>query len=129
MKTTIKNTIIKQAIELGFDFESVEKETTLEELDELLQEFFEEKADELPQVEDECDVHTNGRYQTVSYGDFIATGEIVDFSLYWHEPPDTKVYHEKFVFFDDDDGLVKRMNLYYLVGETDYNTFNYENER
>jgi len=120
MKTTIKNKIIHQALKLGFDFRGIPKETTIDELDDMLQEFFYANSDELPQVEDECEVKNCGRYQTVSYRDFIATGEIVDFSQHWHEHPDTKVYHERFIF-EDNDGFLKRMNLFYRVGKTDFN--------
>ena len=81
--------------------------------------FFNENSDKLERIEDECEVTTNGRTQHVSYGDFWSGGEIVDFSSNWSEAPETKVFHSLFVI--EQDGVMKNMNLYYLVGETDYN--------
>jgi hypothetical protein len=120
MKNILKNSIIKQAIELGFDFDASIADT-LEELNQELMDFFNENSDKLPRLEDECEVTTNGRTQHVSYGDFWSDGEIVDFRAHWHKSPDTKVFHSDFVM-EDSDGLMKNMNLYYLVGDTDYNS-------
>lgn len=71
-------------------------------------------------MEDECEVKNNGRTQHVRYVDFCSDGEIVDFSVNWHKSPETKIFHSDFVM-EDTDGLMKYMNLYYLVGQTDYN--------
>lgn len=120
MKNLIKNTIIRQAIELGFDFEQFTNDADLQEVSEALMDFFNENSDKLPRLEDECEVTSNGRTQNVSYGDFWSDGEIVNFSDNWHKSPETKVFHSDFVM-EDADGLMKNMNLYYLVGETDYN--------
>ena len=120
MKNLIKNTIISQAIELGFDFEQFTNNTDLQEVEEALIDFFNENLENLPRIEDECELTTNGRTQHVSYGDFWSDGEIVDFSAHWHKSPETKVFHSDFAM-EDNDGLMKNMNLYYLVGETDYN--------
>lgn len=120
MNTTIfKNTIIAQAISLGFDFEAFDNETSVEEITTAMMEFFNENSEKLPQIEDECEVSNNGRGQHVSYGDYQSSGEIVTFSENWHKSPDTKVFHSNFVM--EQEGLMKQMNLYYLVGETDYN--------
>jgi len=119
MTKIFKNTIIAQAITLGFDFEQFEEETTVEEINQALVDFFNENSEKLERLEDECEVTNNGRTQYVSYGDFWSDGEIVDFSSNWHKAPETKVFHSDFVM--EDAGVMKNMNLYYLVGETDYN--------
>lgn len=120
MKNLIKNTIISQAIKLGFDFEQFSNDADLQEVSQALMDFFNENSHKLPRLEDECEVTNNGRTQHVSYGDFWSDGEIVDFSANWHKSPETKVFHSDFVM-EDSDGLMKNMNLYYVVGETDYN--------
>ena len=119
MKKLIKNTIITQAIALGFDFEQFTDETELQEVEQAMVDFFNENSEKLERIEDECEVTTNGRTQHVSYGDFWSDGEIVDFSSNWSKSPETKVFHSDFVM--EQDGVMKNMNLYYLVGETDYN--------
>ena len=119
MKAVIKNTIIAQAISLGFNFEQFEAETELQEIGQAMMDFFNENSEKLERLEDECEVTSNGRTQHVSYGDFWSDGEIVDFSNNWHKAPETKVFHSDFVM--EDNGIMKNMNLYYLVGETDYN--------
>lgn len=119
MTKNLKNTIIAQAISLGFDFEKFDEETTVEEITTAMMEFFFENSDKLERLEDECEVSSNGRGQHVSYGDFESSGEIVAFSENWHKAPETKVFHSDFVM--EDNGVMKNMNLYYLVGETDYN--------
>jgi hypothetical protein len=119
MKNLIKNTIITQAIALGFDFEQFTSETELQEVEQAMIDFFNENSDKLERIEDECEVTSNGRTQHVSYGDFWSDGEIVDFSSNWHKSPETKVFHSDFVM--EQGGIMKNMNLYYLVGETEYN--------
>ena len=119
MKNLIKNSIITQAISLGFDFEQFTSETELQEVEQAMVDFFNENAEKLERIEDECEVTSNGRTQHVSYGDFWSDGEIVDFSANWSKSPETKVFHSDFVM--EQDGVMKNMNLYYLVGETDYN--------
>lgn len=115
----IKNTIITQAITLGFDFEQFDNDNTMEEVMQSLVEFFSENSDRLPTMEDECEVTSNGRSQNVNYVDYTSSGEIVHFSENWHKAPETKVFHSDFVM--EDAGIMKNMRLYYLVGETDYN--------
>jgi hypothetical protein len=119
MLTSI-NTIINQAISLGFNFEQFDSETTFEKITTTMMEFFFENSDKLERLEEECEVSSNGRGQHVIYGDFESSGEIVAFSENWHKAPETKVFHSNFVM-QDNDGLMKQMNLYYLVGETDNN--------
>lgn len=116
----MKNSTIKQAIELGFDFENLDNETTIDEINKELTDFAIENSDKLPVEEDECEVTSSGRSQNVNYGDYTSSGEIVDFSAHWCDAPDTKVYHSDFVAMDKD-GEFYLMKLYYLVGETDYN--------
>ena len=119
MKNLITNTIISQAISLGFDFSNLPSNYDLYEVSQSLLDFFSENSDRLETIEDECEV-TAGKQQSVIYGDYECFGEIVNFSDHWHKPSDTKIYHSDFVTVDTD-GLVKRMKLYYLVGETDLN--------
>jgi hypothetical protein len=116
----MKNSTIIQAISLGFDFDQFTDDTTIEEIMQSLVDFMSENSDKLPQQEDECEVTTNGRSQTVSYGNFTCSGEIVDFAINWHKDPSTKVYHSDFVQMDKDGNFYK-MNLYYLVGQTEKN--------
>lgn len=71
---------------------------------------------EIDAIEEECEVTSHGSSQNVRFGDFVSTGQIVDFSANCDKSPDTKIFHSDFV--NDDGCLVK---LYYLVGETDYN--------
>lgn len=114
-----KNTIISQAIALGFDFSQFDAETELQEVEQAMMDFFNENSGKLERIEDECEVKSNGRSQHVSYGDFWSDGEIVDFSANWREDPETKVFHSDFVM--EDNGVMKNMHLFYKVGETDYN--------
>lgn len=119
MTKNLKNTIIAQAISLGFDFEQFDNETSVEEVIQSMVDFFNENSEKLERLEDECEVSSNGRGQHVSYGDFESSGEIVTFSKNWHKAPETKVFHSDFVM--ENNCVMKNMNLYYLVGETDYN--------
>lgn len=119
MKNLIKNSIITQAIELGFNFAQFTTDTDLQEVNEALVDFFNEKADKLPRLEDECEVISNGRTQHVSYAEYWQDGEIVDFSANWHKSPETRIFHSEFLI--EDAGIMKDMHLYYLVGETAYN--------
>lgn len=119
MKTIFLNTVIAQAIELGFDFEQFPADTTIEEITSEMIDFFNENSDRLPRLEDECEVTSHGNGQNVSYNDYVCTGEIVNFSDKWGEAPETKVFHSAFIMLEG--GKMCNMNLYYLVGETDYN--------
>lgn len=65
----------------------------------------------------ECEVKSLGNHgQRVDFGDYWVQGEIVNFSAHWFDAPETEVEHERFV---DENGKV--IQLYYLVGETQYN--------
>ena len=121
MKNLIKNTIIAQAIKLGFDFEQFTNDADLHEINEALYDFFNDNSEKLPRLEDKCEVTNNGRTQNVTYGDFSVDGEIVDFAANWHKSPETKVFHSDFIMEDEEDRLIKTMHLYYVVGETEYN--------
>lgn len=119
MEKLFKNTIIQQAIELGFDFGDSDPEMSIEEIEQEMMDFFNENSDLLESIEDECEVTNHRCSQSVVYGDYWCSGEIVNFSDHWHKPQDTKIYHSDFVM--EEDGVMKKMNLYYLVGKTDYN--------
>lgn len=127
MKTPkITTALLTQAIELGFDFNQFSKSDTLQDVSEMLWDYLVENSDRLPQIEDECEVNSHGKIQSVSYGEYLISGDIVDFSQHWHKPADTKVFHSDFTFIDID-GLAKHVSLYYLVGKTKYNQEKAEN--
>lgn len=113
------NTIITQAITLGFDFDQFTDDATVLEIMQSMHDFFNENSEKLPQLEDECEVSGHGNSQNVSYRDHTSSGQIIDFSENWHQVPDTKVFHSDFII--EVDGIMHNMNLYYLVGETDSN--------
>lgn len=73
---------IKQAIELGFDFDQFDENDNLRFVKQELLEFLFENRELLPQEEDECEVRTSSRGQNVSYGDYVCSGEIVNFKDY-----------------------------------------------
>lgn len=112
MKNTSKRiaNIIKVAVELGF---VIDTGTSVESLIEGAEEFIRENA---IAERYECDVESNGHSQRVDFGDFWSQGQIVDFSAHWHKAPNTEIDHESFV---DNEG--KLIQLYYVIGETDYN--------
>jgi hypothetical protein len=114
----LENSIIKQAIELGCDFSDFNDFDY--SLNDFLVEFFIENSEKLNQLYDKCDVLTYGNSQSVTYKDYTCSGQIVDFSQHWADEPGTKVYHSQFLILDDD-GLIKQMNLYYVVPQTIYN--------
>lgn len=116
---TLKNKIVLQAIKLGFNFEDIDNDITIDELLQELTDFFSENREKLPQIEDECEVDSFGTSQNVVYGDYACSGEIVDFSAHWHKNPDTKVFHSDCIV--EENGEMVNVNLFYLVGETDYN--------
>jgi len=118
MKDLLINSVILQAIELGFDFSDHDFKTAVE-IEQALLDFFNEKSEELPQIEDECEVTNHGYSQSVNYEDYSCSGEICRLHDYAHKSPDTKIYHSDFIKLDD--GIMKRMNLYSYVGETELN--------
>lgn len=124
MKKTIyfQNSVIQQAINLGFDFSQFNDHDDVQEINFALIEFFEENTELLENLEDECEVISHGSSQHVEFGDYSCTGEILDWSKHWHEAPETKIYHSNFCFIDKKDGLVKYMKLFCYVGENDFNT-------
>lgn len=116
----MKANTMKQAIEIGFDFDAFENETTLEEMERAMIEFLRENIEILPIEEEECEVRTSGGSQNVSHGDYTCSGYIVDFSKHWFDEPETKVFHSSYLQIDEQ-GNAKNMKLYYLVGATVYN--------
>ena len=124
MKKTnyFQNSVIQQAISLGFDFSQFDKHDDVQDIHFALIQFFEENADLLENLEEECDVISHGSSQHVEFMDYSCTGEILDWSKHWHEAPETKIYHSDFCFIDKKDGLVKYIKLFCYVGENEYNT-------
>lgn len=114
---SLKNSIVLQAINLGFDFEALESNQSL--LDSL-KDFFYDNADKLEQVEHECEVVDNRGSQHVSFEDFWSDGEIVNWSDHWHKPADTKIFHSNFI--KEENGVVRNIKLFCYVGENEYNT-------
>ena len=64
--------------------------------------------DQLPVVEDYCEVSSSGRSQNVNYGDFTSSGEIIDWhnerrNFYRNAKPneegelEVKIYHSNFI--------------------------------
>jgi len=115
----MKNSIIKQAIELGFDFEQFSNEDNLDAVYLAMMDFFNEHSSELPRLEDECEVSIHGHTQTVNHGNYTSSGEIVDRSHFWSEPVGFKVFHSEYVM--EHNGLMHNMNLYYENPETQWN--------
>jgi hypothetical protein len=120
-KFDLKNETILQAIELGFDFHlSTDDNTTVEELKSLLLDFFDENREKLPRKEDECKVSGSGNSQSVIYGDYVCSGEILSYRDNAFDAPDTKIFHSDFVM-QQRDGRMVHMNLFEYVGPTMYN--------
>lgn len=124
MKKTnyFQNSVIKQAIQLGFDFSQFSNHDDVQEINFALIDFFYEKADLLENLEDECEVTKTGSSQHVEYLNYSCTGEIIDWGRHLWQSPETKIYHSDFCFIDKTDGLVKYMKLFCYVGENDFNT-------
>ena len=124
MKKTnyFQNSVIQQAIKLGFDFSQFSDHDDVQEINFALIEFFYEKADLLENLEEECPVISHGSSQHVEFIDYSCTGEILDWSKHWRQSPETKIYHSDFCFIDKTEGLVKYMKLFCYVGENDFNT-------
>ena len=115
----MKNSIIKQALELGFDFENFSNEDSLDVVYLAMIDFFNDHSNELPRIEDECEVSSHGHTQTVNHGNYTSSGEIVDRSYYWSKPVGFKVFHSDYV--TEENGIMCNMNLYYCVPETQWN--------
>lgn len=124
MKKTnyFQNSVIQQAIKLGFDFSQFNKHDDVQEIEYALIEFFYENTEFIENLEDECEITKTGSSQHVEYLDYSCTGEIIDWSRHWRQSPETKIYHSDFCFIDKTDGLVKYMKLFCYVGENDFNT-------
>jgi hypothetical protein len=116
----LNNTTIQQLLDLGFDFSTLDIQTPFEDQLDSIMDFVNDKAEDLPQEEDECEINSHGSTQSVSYYNFVSSGHIVDFSDNWQKSPETKIFHSNFVF-QKENGEFSQMNLYYLVGETEYN--------
>lgn len=116
----MKAITMKQAIEIGFDFEAFDNNSTLAEIEQAMVEYLNENVEQLPTEEDECEVTTGGRSQNVNHGDFTSSGEIVNFSEHWSKDPSEKVFHSNYLHIGKE-GKAVNMCLYYLVGETEYN--------
>lgn len=113
----MKNATIKQAIELGFDFENSDFETK-EEMEQKILTFFFENDNLLPRKTDECPIDQHGRHQSVSYFnvnfgiDYRSDGEITNYS---HVNPFGKMkrfYHSSVVGIDTKTGKAYRFDLY-----------------
>lgn len=108
--------IISKAVALGYRFfESETIEDTRIEAEQYL-------IDNTDAIEDQCEVVSLGGHgQRVDWSDgkgydFWQQGDIVDFARHWHKEPEHKVYHNTVI---DSEGQV--VNLFYYVGQTDFN--------
>jgi len=97
------------ALKLGFDFEN----SSFEDRDELeteVIEFLSENIEKLPKLKDFCEVSQNGRLQNVNYGNFVSSGEILDYSSYYGKRKQ-RIYHSSFLHIEAD-GSAYEMKLY-----------------
>ena len=91
----------------------------------------EDNIDKIPVKEDYCAVDTSGRNQNVNYGDYVCSGEIVDFS-WWHrnfykkatkafngDLLQCKIYHTNIYTFVGGELVI--MRLYDVLTEYDIN--------
>lgn len=108
--------IINKALENGFEFNETDR---MEEIRIKAEEFLIENTEA---IEEECEIVSLGNHgQRVDWNDeygfwFWQQGEIVRFSDNWNKHPETKIFHNTIL---DSKGRV--INLYYLVGETEFN--------
>ena len=89
-----------------------------------------DNVDNIPVKEDYCAVDTCGRSQSVSYGDYVCSGDIVDFS-WWHRnfykeakknengELECKIYHTNIYTFVGGELVI--MRLYDVLTECDIN--------
>lgn len=117
----MKNATIKKAIEIGFDYEKSEFENR-QEFEQEIMGFLNENQDELEKREDECDVTGHGNTQSVNYGNFTSSGEIINYDTdFFKLPANTKYFHSKFLDVDKKTGEPFQMCLYELVRKNDWN--------
>ena len=90
----------------------------------------EDNMDNIPVREDYCAVDSSGRSQNVNYGDYVCSGDIVDFS-WWHRnfykeakknengELECKIYHTNIYTFVGGELVI--MRLYDVLTECDIN--------
>lgn len=109
--------IISKAVENGFEYD---ENNRMEDVRIAAEEYL---IDNTEAQEEECEVRSLGNHgQRVDWSDeygydFWSQGEIVDFKKHWFDAPDTKVFHETVI-----DSLGNVVKLYYVVGETQFNS-------
>ncbi len=89
------NTILK-AIELGFNIENLDNEDTIQDLTKEVMDFLNDNLNQFETDHQECEVTSSGQSQRVSFGDYEAFGDIVDWSEYYFKDRQ-KIEHSKFV--------------------------------
>lgn len=108
--------IISRAVCLGFEFN---EDSRIEDIRIAAEAYLIENTDH---TEEECEVRQIGNHgQRVDWNDgkgyeYWAQGEIVEWGANWHKEPDHRVIHSTIV-----DTHANVIDLYYLVGETEYN--------
>jgi hypothetical protein len=119
------NSVIQQAIKLGFDFGDYVLTDAVSDIAFDLEVFFfcHKKSELLPIMEFECEVENIGKgMQRVDFEGYSVEGEIVDFSQHSSKDPEHKIYHS--AFLEIQNGLVTSIRLFCLVGETEHNVPN-----
>lgn len=105
MQVNITSKTIQTAIRLGFEYAD-SKFSSKEEFENDIIDFLNENSDKIKKVEKHfCEV-TGGRNQHVSFGDYWADGEIVDWSYYYHKRKQ-RIYHSDFIDYKEDGTPVK----------------------
>lgn len=112
--TALKAKTIEVLTSLGFDFSQFDNETELSEIKERAIEFLQAHSSELEQDNDECEVRGNGSRQSVNYGEYWSSGEIIDWAHYYNKGL-TKVEHSDFILIKDD-GTPVNMVLWCWAG-------------
>lgn len=104
----MKNQTIVTALKLGFDYENSDFETK-EELESSIMDFLRDHMNELPKLKDYCEVTGSGSRQNVNYGDYCASGEIMQYEPFGRKH---RVYHSSFLEIDQETGKCYEMQLW-----------------
>jgi hypothetical protein len=97
----MKTKTLLAAINIGFDLSTYEPTDTLESIYADMLSFLHENTDKLEVTYNECEVRGHGTTQTVSHGDFVRSGEIIDWSYYWYKERQ-QIDHSDYLYIDND---------------------------
>lgn len=102
----MKSKTIATAIKLGFEFDNVVFDSE-DELKDLIIDFLNDNQDKIKKTEKHfCEVSSNGRNQHVEFGNYSSSGEIVDWSFYYHKRKQ-RIYHSDFLEIKENGEVVK----------------------